>query len=152
MKLTEEEFIRLFPSHHLAAELKANQNPKLKLSKQSKKRQRGNKGSISYLEETLFLQLRAESLIDGLKREHRFHPTRRWRMDFAWPKQMLAVEVEGGVWGYGRHNRPRGFIKDTEKYNQAALKGWTVLRFTGSAIRSGQALKKIKKALAKQKA
>lgn len=152
MRLTEEEFIKLFPSHHLAAELKANQSPSSKQNNQPKKRQRGNKGSISYLEETLFLQLKAESLIDGLKREHRFHPTRRWRMDFAWPKQMLAVEVEGGIWGYGRHNRPRGFIKDTEKYNQAALKGWTVLRFTGSAIRSGQALKKIKKALAKQKA
>jgi hypothetical protein len=25
--------------------------------------------------------------------EYRFHPTRRWRMDFAWPAHQVAVEL-----------------------------------------------------------
>jgi very-short-patch-repair endonuclease len=61
--------------------------------------------------------------------EHRFHPERRWRFDIAWPDLKVAVEVEGGVFVRGRHNRPTGFINDCEKYNAAAVMGWRVLRF-----------------------
>ena len=60
--------------------------------------------------------------------EYRFHGTRKWRFDYAWPKCKVALEVEGGVWMRGRHTRGSGFVKDMEKYNQAALLGWTVLR------------------------
>lgn len=62
--------------------------------------------------------------------EYRFHPTRRWRFDIAWPDKMLAIEIEGGAWIAGRHNRPAGYIKDMDKYNEAALLGWRVLRYT----------------------
>lgn len=57
--------------------------------------------------------------------EHRFHPTRRWRFDFAWPACKVAVELEGR----GRHQTVAGVRADCEKYNTAALMGWTVLRF-----------------------
>jgi hypothetical protein len=62
--------------------------------------------------------------------EHRFdeHNGRRWRFDFAWPGQRVALEVEGGVFSRGRHVRPQGFIADCEKYNAAAIQGWRVLR------------------------
>jgi len=59
--------------------------------------------------------------------EHRFHPTRRWRFDFAWPQQKVALEVEGLN---GRHQRTAGFLKDMEKYNRATVMGWRVLRTT----------------------
>lgn len=75
-----------------------------------------------------------EARLPAPVREHRFHPRRKWRFDFAWPREKLAVEVEGGVWTRGRHTRGSGFVKDTEKYNAAAALGWTVLRFTARDI------------------
>lgn len=60
--------------------------------------------------------------------EYRFHPIRRWRFDYAWPDYKMALEVEGGVWIRGRHNRASGFLKDMEKYNAAAVLGWRILR------------------------
>jgi len=62
--------------------------------------------------------------------EYRFHPTRRWRFDYAYPDAKVAVELEGGTWVNGRHTRGGGFEKDAEKYNAAVLLGWRVLRFT----------------------
>ena len=75
---------------------------------------------------------------------------RRWRYDFCWPAALVAVEVEGGVWTRGRHLRPTGFIGDVEKYNAAALLGWTVLRVTADHIDNGQAIAWVKEALAKR--
>lgn len=57
-----------------------------------------------------------------------FHPDRKWRFDIAWPEYNVAIEVEGGVWSGGRHTRASGFVKDMEKYNEAAARGWKVLR------------------------
>lgn len=62
--------------------------------------------------------------------EHKFHPTRKWRFDYAFPSLRVAVEIDGGVWTYGRHNRASGYLKDLEKFNEAAAEGWTVLKFT----------------------
>ena len=63
-------------------------------------------------------------------REYRFALPRRFRFDFAWPSERVAVELEGGIWMRGRHVRGKGYEKDCEKYNLAALRGWRVLRFT----------------------
>jgi very-short-patch-repair endonuclease len=80
-------------------------------------------------------------------REHRFCPPRRFRFDFAWPEQKLAVEVDGGSWIAGRHNRGAGFAKDAEKANLAVLHGWRVLHFVGSQIDDGTAIDTIRQAL-----
>ena len=71
--------------------------------------------------------------------EFRFHPTRRWRFDLAWPVFAVAVEQDGGIWTGGRHSGGAGQIKDMEKLNNAALLGWRVFRFTPQQIRNGQA-------------
>jgi hypothetical protein len=63
-------------------------------------------------------------------REWKFDAKRRWRFDYAWPQQMIALEVEGGVWTGGRHTRGSGFVRDMEKYNRAAVLGWRLLRVT----------------------
>lgn len=64
------------------------------------------------------------------EREFRFHETRRWRFDYAWPEARVAVEVEGGIYAGGRHTRGAGYEEDTKKYNAAAIRGWLLLRYT----------------------
>ena len=75
--------------------------------------------------------------------EYRFHPTRKWRFDLCLPSCMVAVEQEGAVWTGGRHTRGSGYLKDMEKYNEAAILGWFVLRFTPEQIRNGTALRDV---------
>lgn len=67
-------------------------------------------------------------------REHRFHAVRRWRFDYAWPLERVALEVEGGVWTGGRHTRGAGFVADIEKYNCATVEGWRVVRVVPSKL------------------
>jgi hypothetical protein len=83
---------------------------------------------------------------DPYEMEYRFHPTRKWRFDFAYPRRMIAVEVEGGVFSRGRHNRPSGFIADCEKYNEAQLLGWTVIRVVPRKGWIGETLAMIRRA------
>lgn len=101
----------------------------------------------SAIEEALSLQLR----LTGAKppeREYRFHPERKWRLDFAWPAQKLGAECEGGIWTNGAHTRGAHFTKDCEKYNTATLMGWRIFRFTTDMVKDGTALKTITEALA----
>jgi len=70
------------------------------------------------------------SINKGWKSEYRFHPTRRWRFDYAHPELMIAIEVEGGAFTKGRHTRGKGFIADMDKYNTATIMGWRLLRYT----------------------
>ncbi|AGG58052.1 hypothetical protein VPAG_00016 [Vibrio phage douglas 12A4] len=61
------------------------------------------------------------------EKEVMFHPTRKWRMDYAWPDLKIAVEIHGGIFSGGRHTTGVGFIADREKMNEAQLLGWIVL-------------------------
>jgi very-short-patch-repair endonuclease len=63
-----------------------------------------------------------------LVKEYRFHQARKWRADFAHLPSRTLIEIEGGIWVNGRHNRAAGFAADLEKYLEAALDGWRVVR------------------------
>lgn len=84
----------------------------------------------SAFNEDLFFILLEKKGLPLPKPEFKFHPKRRWRFDYAFVDHKLAVEIEGGAYKYGRHNRATGFIKDMEKYNAAAELGWRLLRAT----------------------
>lgn len=88
----------------------------------------------------LLLATQLESAGIPYEREYKFHPTRKWRFDYAWPKIKLAAEIEGGSWVAGRHTRGAGFEADLIKYNSAAEAGWYVLRFTTGMVEDGRAL------------
>jgi very-short-patch-repair endonuclease len=90
--------------------------------------------------------LRSEGLPAPIA-EHRFHAVRKWRFDYAWPSQSVALEVEGGVWTRGRHVRPAGYLADMEKYNAAATSGWRVLRVEPSTLLTTATIKMLRAAL-----
>lgn len=105
-----------------------------------------SKRTPSALEERLAFQMRAFAL-PAWEAEYRFHRTRQWRFDLAWPHLRLAVEVEGGIWTGGRHTHPVGFEADCEKYNEAAILGWRVIRVTGRMVEDGRAIDIIQRAI-----
>lgn len=79
--------------------------------------------------------------------EYRFHKTRKWRFDYAWPAYKVALEIEGGVYTRGRHTRPSGFLGDMEKYNAAAVAGWTVIRCTPDGFTTATTLAMLQEVL-----
>ena len=87
------------------------------------------------------------------KREHRFHGKRRWRFDYAFPDRKIAVEYEGvcmTMSDKSRHTTITGYSNDCEKYNEAAMAGWKVLRFTAVMLSDGRAFEQIERALRKE--
>jgi very-short-patch-repair endonuclease len=74
-----------------------------------------------------------------LEREVRFHPERKWRADFAHTASRTLIEIEGGIFipGGGRHSRGLGYAKDAEKYLEAVLADWTVIRLTEKQLEIG---------------
>ncbi|MEY3252435.1 MAG: hypothetical protein RL227_1408 [Pseudomonadota bacterium] len=99
------------------------------------------------LAETMALQLRAAGLAPV--REFRFHPVRKWRFDFCFPEQKLALEVDGGTFTGGRHTRGTGYAEDCRKIAEAMLLGWRVLRASADQVKTGEALRWVE-ALAQQ--
>jgi hypothetical protein len=78
-----------------------------------------------------FLRLFASAYPDlpAPQRDFKFHPTRKWKFDFAWPEQRVAVELHGGG-GRGRHCRLTGLSSDCQKRNEAQQLGYVVLEYT----------------------
>lgn len=96
---------------------------------------------------TIFFALLEQNKIQLPIPEYKFHLTRRWRFDYCWLDKMIALEVEGGIWTNGRHTRGSGFIKDMEKYNNAALLGYRVIKCTPTTLTSIDNINLIKEIL-----
>ena len=101
---------------------------------------------MSRLEESFAFQIKAWKIPDPI-REYKFHPTRKWRLDFYW-ESGWAVEIQGGGWVKGGHNRnPLSMWKDYEKYNAAQEMGIKVLLYTGDQIKNGVAVEQVARIL-----
>lgn len=99
-------------------------------------------------EQDRLFRLICRELGERVEFEHRFHPTRKWRFDGAWPDRQIAVEIDGGYFVGGRHSRGTGQIADNEKINVAQSLGWSVYRFTPQQVQSGYFFKAIVEVLA----
>ena len=94
------------------------------------------------LEWTAAIMLKSEGY--ELTPEFRFHPTRKWRADFLVRRggRECLVECEGltRFGALGGHQTVSGYEKDLEKYNAAALQGYTVFRFSQRQVNNGDML------------
>ena len=84
--------------------------------------------------------------------QYPFSPQRKFLADFAWPKQMLIVEIDGFGYGHGftrggGSKALRGHIaslnKDHERQNHAVELGWKVLRYTTTHLGSQEKQKQV---------
>lgn len=134
MKVSESEFAQIM-----------NRGGRGGVPKSAKKKQ----SRRSKLESSIEAQLERVG-VAGFVSEYKFHSVREWRFDFAHPDLKLAIECEGYTRdGKGRHQNPEGMTEDARKYNEAALWGWVVLRFTQPMVKSGEAVELIQRMAAR---
>ena len=69
-----------------------------------------------------------------LHSEYRFHPTRKFRLDFAHIPSKVGVECQGAIWTLGAHSSGVGLRRDYEKMLLAAACGWQILPLSADAI------------------
>lgn len=101
---------------------------KIKLSKEAKEQKRiANKQAKEFTQETFFLLLDQVN-VPRPTPEHVFHNSRKWRFDYCWIDQMVVLEVEGGIFIRGRHSRGAGMKEDMDKYNEAAVLGYRIVK------------------------
>jgi hypothetical protein len=113
--------------------------PKLDSSKKPEKKP----SQSSVLENKFRLLWKTISNIE-LVEEHRFHDTRKWRLDFAHIESRVGIEIQGGIWNGGRHGRGYGIAQDNEKSNEAIFCAWVIIKLAGNQI-TLENLEKIKK-------
>jgi very-short-patch-repair endonuclease len=64
--------------------------------------------------------------------QYRYHPTRKWRADYAWASVKILLEVDGG----GHKMYWKVYRNDVEKMNAALFMGWQVFRVTTDMVRA----------------
>ncbi len=95
----------------------------------------------------LFFAALASAGLSEPLREHMFHATRKWRFDYAWPQYLIALEVDGGIWVNGGHNRGAQMLKTWEKENEAVCMGWRILRCQPKDLTAAATINSLKRVL-----
>jgi len=67
--------------------------------------------------------------------QYKFYPKRRWLLDFAAVDVKVGVEIDGGEFANGAHNRGVRMANDYEKRNNATELGWAIFQLTGGMVR-----------------
>lgn len=144
LHLTEDEFSALIAQRAS----KLLMAPEVQIGMQMARRPRGG----SRLEAELAGHLSVMGLTP--ETQFRFHPERKWRLDFAFPEVLLGVELDGGIFAAenggtaGKHARGAGRCKDMDKRNAAAELGWLILNYGPPHVRSGEAALQVERLLA----
>jgi very-short-patch-repair endonuclease len=94
-------------------------------------------GGGSKLEAKVAADLAARGLMEGCERQYKFHPTRKWAADFAWPDTKVILEVNGGTYLQGAHSRGSRQRKDYEKWTSISLMGWRLILVDTVDVRKG---------------
>ena len=93
----------------------------------------------SALENLFAMQLDSAGLT-GYVREYQAIPGRKFRFDFAFLRERLLIEINGGTYNGGSHGRGVGINRDYIKNNLAVVNNWRVLSFDTKQVKSGEAL------------
>ena len=88
----------------------------------------------SNLEATFALALKSVGC--EMQRGYKFHPGRKWEMDFCHPESFVCCEIDGGEFSNGKHCRGVGMAQDYEKRNAAIELGYIVFQLTGSMCKN----------------
>ena len=101
----------------------------------------------SHLEVDMFSIIEELDCLEGLIREYKFHPSRKWLLDFAWPGKKIGIEIHGAIWSgkFGGHTSGLGRMRDMEKMNEAKLLGWTIIEVASNHLKDGKAHEWVKK-------
>jgi len=111
-------------------------------------------------ESPLELELAGHLRVMGIpaERQYQFHPDRKWRFDFAYPAELVLVDIDGGIFAAengrtaGRHARGAGILSGFEKKNAAVELGFFVLSYGPPQIKSGEAALQIERIVASRRA
>lgn len=96
----------------------------------------------------VFLAQLARHRLPKPEMEYRFHPVRRFRWDYAWPAERVALEVMGGVWFKSGHSSGTGLTRDYEKFSLGARTGWRILLVQPRQLATEETIAMIRDALA----
>lgn len=109
--------------------------------KQATKRQ-----TASDLEESLYNTWQSLGTRHKLERQFVIHSKRyttpkkqnpkTYKVDFVIVELALCIEVQGGQWQGGRHQRGAGYAEDRRRVRDLTLMGWTVMEFTTDDIKN----------------
>lgn len=96
-----------------------------------------------------FLSQLALAGLPAPDREIVFALPRKWRWDFAFERERVAVEYQGGIFSKGKsgHSNVSGLRRDYEKFTEGALRGWLIVLIDAASVQSGKALEWVERAL-----
>ena len=95
----------------------------------------------------IFLKMLSDAGLPEPTAEFRFHPKRKFRFDWAFIEQRIAVECSGGIYmKVSGHKSIAGILRDYEKMNEAQILGWKVLQIESNNLIKLPAIQLIKRA------
>lgn len=60
-----------------------------------------------------------------------------YKIDFAFQELKLAIEIQGGTYRNGRHNRGKGYAEDRKRIRDLQYMDWVVLEYTTDDLQPG---------------